>query len=158
MKRAHQLQPLSREHHLGLNLSNHAKNCSDNPDDILQHWQALEIYLTAMTAHFALEDNVLAKLLSPYEKDIPEIKAALVTLNQHHRELETLLTLMQAAERQGKPIQAEQVRKLATLLYDHIRFEERELFPLAEKQLNESQLNAIYDASDDNVKRFSEGR
>lgn len=158
MKRAHQLQPLSREHHLGLNLSNHAKNCSDAPNDILQHWQALENYLTTMTAHFAVEDNVLAKLLSPYKKDIPEIKAALTTLNQHHRELETLLTAMQATEHKGKPIQAEQVRKLATLLYDHIRFEERELFPLAEKHLNELQLNAIYNASDDNVKRFSKDR
>ena len=34
MKRAAQLQPLSRQHHLGLNISRHAKECSDNPEDI----------------------------------------------------------------------------------------------------------------------------
>ena len=158
MKRAHQLQPLSREHHLGLNLSRHAKNCSDNPDDILQHWQALETYLSAMKAHFAVEDNVLAQLLSPHQNDVPEIKLALDTLSQHHKELDSLFTAMQAAQNKGKPTQAVQVRQLAELLYDHIRFEERELFPLAEQHLNESQLTAIYDASNDKVKRLAEGR
>ncbi len=158
MKRAHQLQPLSREHHLGLNLSRHAKKCSDNPDDILQHWQALETYLSAMKAHFAVEDNVLAKLLSPYQDDVPEVKSVLATLNQHHKELDSLFTALQAAQNKGDLIQAAQVRQLAELLYDHIRFEERELFPLAEQHLNESQLTAIYDASNDQVKRLAEGR
>jgi hypothetical protein len=31
MKRANQLQPLSRQHHLGLHIGRHAKECADNP-------------------------------------------------------------------------------------------------------------------------------
>lgn len=158
MKRAHQLQPLSREHHLGLNLSHHAKSCSDDPDDILRHWQALKNYLTTMKAHFDLEDHVLAKLLLPYQNDVPEVKTALDTLGQQHQQIDDLMETMQSSQKKGEQIQADQVRKLAELLYDHIRFEERELFPLAEQQLSEDQLNTIYDASGDNVKRLTEGR
>ena len=45
MKRAAQLQPLSRQHHLGLNISRHAKECSDNPEDISKHWHKLTSYI-----------------------------------------------------------------------------------------------------------------
>ena len=44
------------------------------------------------------------------------------------------------------------VKALATALYDHIRFEERELFPIAEEMLSDDELFAIYQASDENVK------
>ena len=37
MKRANQLQPLSRQHHLGLNLSRHAKECTNETDEISEH-------------------------------------------------------------------------------------------------------------------------
>ncbi len=37
MKRANQLQPLSRQHHLGLNLSRHAKECADESEEIAKH-------------------------------------------------------------------------------------------------------------------------
>lgn len=44
------------------------------------------------------------------------------------------------------------------MLYDHIRFEERELFPLVQQILSEQELQAIYDASSKNVKREEENR
>lgn len=44
------------------------------------------------------------------------------------------------------------VKELANALYDHIRFEERELFPIAETVLSDDELFAIYEASDENVK------
>lgn len=44
------------------------------------------------------------------------------------------------------------VKELANALYDHIRFEERELFPIAETVLNDVELFAIYEAIDENVK------
>ncbi len=43
-------------------------------------------------------------------------------------------------------------------IYDHVRFEERELFPVAEKYLTESELDAIYAASPDDIKHLDELR
>ena len=51
-----------------------------------------------------------------------------------------------------------QVHELGTLLYDHIRFEERELYPTVEKYLTEAELDAVYEASPDSIKRPDEGR
>ncbi len=41
------------------------------------------------------------------------------------------------------PNQAEQLEKLADLVDDHVRYEERELFPHIEKTLKPAQLEAI---------------
>ena len=48
MKRANQLQPLSRQHHLGLNLSRHAKECADESEEIAKHWHNLTSYINDM--------------------------------------------------------------------------------------------------------------
>lgn len=115
MKRANQLQPLSRQHHLGLNLSRHAKECP------------------------------------------AEIASVLETLDVKHRQL---YKLMDETERShkfiNKEVAAAQVQALGTLLYDLIRFEERELYPAVEKHLTEAELNAIYEASPDSIKRTDE--
>ena len=37
------------------------------------------------------------------------------------------------------------LEKLANAIHDHIRFEERELFPYAEKVITQEKLNEIYD-------------
>ena len=51
-----------------------------------------------------------------------------------------------------------QAQEVGTLLYDHIRFEERELYPTVEKYLTEAELDAVYEASSDSIKRPDEGR
>ena len=66
MKRTKQLQPLSRQHHLGLNISHHAKECGDNPQEITKHWQILTSYLADMYEHFRIEDNLIVNALMRY--------------------------------------------------------------------------------------------
>lgn len=151
MKRAKQLQPLSRQHHLGLNISNHAKECHDNPEEVAKHWQILSSYLKGMQDHFRIEDNVIVTALRSYQFNHPEVASALVTLEQQHKLLNELAATMDK-------ITDLQVRRLATVLYDHLRFEERELFPIVEKYLTEDELNIIYKESPNDVKHLDEQR
>lgn len=159
MKRAAQLQPLSRQHHLGLNLSRHAKECADEPKEIAKHWLSLISYIEEMQNHFQIEDNLIAKALRPYSSSKPDVTSALSVLDEQHKSLHTLIAEVQdPSPSQSNLVTVIQVRKLATLLYDHIRFEERELFPIVERYLTEQELNAIYDASPDSIKRLDENR
>lgn len=159
MKRAKQLQPLSRQHHLGLNLSRHAKECIDEPAEISKHWLNITNYLQEMQNHFRIEDNLIVDALQPYQDTNPEVASVLNTLDEQHKALYQLMREGEASESsQRHPVTVTQVRELATLLYDHVRFEERELFPLVERYLTEAELDTIYAASPDSVKRSDENR
>ncbi len=156
MKRANQLQPLSRQHHLGLILSRHAKECTNETDEISEHWHKLTLYIKDMSPHFDIEDDLIATALQPYQDSNPEVATALATLDKQHRSLHKLISDTQNSS--NTTVTAAQVKQLATALYDHIRFEERELFPLAETYLTEEELDAIYNASSDRIKRIDENR
>ena len=159
MKRAKQLQPLSRQHHLGLHVGRHGKKCDDNLEQIAEHWQALSSYMDDMQDHFRLEDNLIAKGLQPYRNAEPEVAAVLDKLAEQHKELRNLTTDIKASLQTSASLPStEQVRALAILLYDHVRFEERELFFVTEKYLTESELDAIYEASPDEIKHLDERR
>ena len=159
MKRAKQLQPLSRQHHLGLHVGRHGKECADNPEQIAEHWQALSSYMGDMQDHFRLEDDLIVEGLQPYRKEEPEVAAVLDKLEGQHKELRELTADIAATLKTASSLPSvEQVRALAGLLYDHVRFEERELFPVTEKYLTESELDAIYKASPDDIKHLDELR
>lgn len=159
MKRAAQLQPLSRQHHLGLNISRHAKECTDEPKEIAKHWLNLTSYINEMKDHFQIEDNLIANALQPYRNAKPIVASALNTLDEQHKFLHALMAeIQESTQSQSNPVTMIQVRKLGALLYDHIRFEERELFPIVESYLTEEALDAIYDASPNSIKRPDEHR
>ena len=156
MKRAKQLQPLSRQHHLGLHVGRHGKECADNPQQIAEHWQALSSY---MHDHFELEDDLIVDGLQPYRSAEPEVAAVLDKLAEQHTELRQLTADIAATLETASSLPSVvQVRALASLLYDHVRFEERELFPVTEKYLTEAELDAIYKASPDDIKHLDEQR
>lgn len=155
MKRANQLQPLSREHHLGLHLGRHGRQCTDDPAQIKAHWSALTDYINKdMKHHFSIEDNLLVNALLPYKDKEAEVADVLETLEAQHHEL---AELSQLPTGQHSPT-LKQVHQLATALYDHVRFEERQLFPTAEKYLSKAKLDEIYAASADKVKIPHENR
>ena len=159
MKRANQLQPLSRQHHLGLNLSRHAKECPDEPAEIAKHWYYLMAYIKDMQAHFKIEDTLIAHALEPYRTSHTEVALMLDTLDAQHKQLYKLMDETEHSQKFiNREITAAQVQALGTLLYDLIRFEERELYPEVEKHLTEAELNAIYEASSDSIKRPDELR
>lgn len=151
MKRADQLQPLSREHHLGLVLSRHAKECANDVEEIAKHWTKLTDYINQnMTNHFKVEDDLLLAKLQPYQENHPQVAEVIEKIAEQHQKLYQLAD--------SPSLSAVRVQQLGTALYDHIRFEERELFPLAQQLLSEQELDAIYAASAENVKRKDEHR
>ena len=159
MKRTNQLQPLSRQHHLGLNLSRHAKESLDEPEDIAKHWHNLTSYINDMQYHFEIEDNLIANALEPYRTTQPDVASVLETLDGQHKQLHQLMNTVEQSQKSGpKDVAVAQVHELGTLLYDHIRFEERELYPTVEKYLTEAELDAVYEASPDSIKRPDESR
>lgn len=142
MKRHPALQPLSRQHHLGLVIANKAKSVTD--DDKLIHHQALVEYLTvAIPTHFEIERTRLVDVILTKLSDDKAVKLAKQMLDEHEY-IESLLVNTDPS--------VDDVKELANALYDHIRFEERELFPIAETVLSDDELFAIYEASDENVK------
>lgn len=159
MKRTNQLQPLSRQHHLGLNLSRHAKESLDEPEDITKHWHNLTSYINDMQYHFEIEDNLIANALEPYRATQPDVASVLETLDGQHKQLHQLMNTVEQSQKSGtKDVTVAQVHELGSLLYDHIRFEERELYPTVEKYLTEAELDAVYEASPDSIKRPDESR
>lgn len=162
MKRANQLQPLSRQHHLGLNIARHAKECPDDHTAITKHWSSLTAYLSDMHEHFHIEDTLIANALLPYKETQSEIASVLETLEKQHKSLYEFMakikTSTAAKDSKNSEVTVVEVKELGTLLYDHIRFEERELFPIVERYLTKEELDAIYAASPDSIKRLNEER
>ena len=150
MKRHPHLQPLSRQHHLGLSLATKAKQCTDTPSDIQAHWHALTAYLDEQThKHFAIEEAYIAKVL--LAKLTNPQQPTQITAHNLAKELMTQHEALHRLTQLTNPT-ADDVINLANALYEHIRFEEREVFPLAQELLSESELLAIYKASDDKAK------
>lgn len=151
MKRAEQLQPLSREHHLGLVISRNVKDCPSDLEVVSKHWAQLTHYINQnMKTHFKVEDNLLLAKLAKYKQTHPKVANVLEVIAQQHQKLYKIIHL--------PSLSANQIRELGKTLYDHIRFEERELFPLAQELLSEQELDAIYEASAENAKREDENR
>lgn len=151
MKRADRLQPLSREHHQGLVISRHAKECANDVEEIAKHWTALTDYINNnMTNHFKVEDDLMLTKLESHRDSYPKVAEVIEKIAEQHDKLYQLIG--------SQSLSAAQVQELGSTLYDHIRFEERELFPLAQQLLSEQELKAIYEASSKNVKREEEGR
>lgn len=127
---------------MGLVIANKAKSVTD--DDKLIHHQALVEYLTtAILTHFEIERTRLADVILTKLSDDRAVKLAKQMLDEHEY-IESLLANTDPS--------VDDVKELANALYDHIRFEERELVPIAETVLNDVELFAIYEAIDENVK------
>ena len=132
IKRSPQLAPLSREHHEGLLLVwkiQQGLRFNVDPERIrkyiLWYWQ------NHIKPHFYQEE----KILQPY---IPADNELLQRMIKEHELIrEFILGLDKEANK-------EIFSSLATLLSDHIRFEERKLFAYLEQILSKDQLDVIF--------------
>lgn len=131
-RRHDSLVPLSRQHHYGLML------CLGIHKGLLQHkddtvWlqakaqDVREFFQLDLVSHFALEEEVLF----PVMERMPEAEELIKRLLQEHREIEKLVQeLVQSS------LLATNLRRLADLLEEHIRQEERLLFPLFQRHVS----------------------
>lgn len=120
MKRHASLMKLSREHHTGLVLSKRIAACADDVDAQNAMCEAvLESFSGELLAHFEEEErDILPRLRDRHEAE--RIRAL-----QDHDTLVILAARIARGDRQA-------LRAFGSLLAAHIRFEERELFPLYE--------------------------
>lgn len=130
MRRDENIIPLSRDHHSGLLCCwKIRQGLKTNVD--LERIQPYVIYFwkTHLQKHFYEEENILFVL-----KDDAFCEKAI----KEHREIEQSINEI-AENRVNKSV----LEYLADLLEQHIRYEERELFPYLEQKLTVDQLSNI---------------
>ncbi|MCB1930072.1 MAG: hemerythrin domain-containing protein [Rhodocyclaceae bacterium] len=116
MRRHPDLVPLSREHHAPLRLGRHLL-AGQGRDDLAQ-------MLPSLSAHFRHEERTLLPVL--------EAHAEHALASRLRGEHETLASLLAAASR------GECMAQAGRALIDHVRFEERVLFPCLEALFEET--------------------
>ena len=131
IKRSEQLAPLSREHHDGLLFSWRIRQGLKKDADVKTvsdyvNW----IWDNHLMQHFRKEEEILVPLM-------PENDEFIKRMMEEHEEIEALIHI-------NKNIaDASNLFIFAEKLNDHIRFEERILFPHCENILTEYQLDFI---------------
>jgi len=132
MKRAEALRPLSREHLSALLIAKKLREA----DDVEQVSAAfLDFWREDGQHHFRVEEEVLLPTWAVHS----EVDRAGVS-----RMLEEHLAIRRQALRlEAGRLTVEEVRKLGELLNDHVRFEERELFPIVEQALDADSLDEL---------------
>jgi hypothetical protein len=146
MKRNKNLQALSRDHHHGLLLGWKIRQGLK----YLAHPQLIVDYITyfsteALFPHFEEEEKQILTYLS---KSDPLKQRTL----KEHINISLLIHQLTSA----KEIEPVRLLKIADSVDEHIRFEERELFPHLEELLNDVQLGKIGIAIDSNHRPFVE--
>ena len=126
MKRSTILQPLSREHHTALTLAKACERAAKSGDGVLVRSTCQRVILAfsnELEPHFKFEEQSLLPLLhSTATQALTERTLA------DHQQLRGLLDAL----RQNDAVALESFGKC---LSDHVRFEERELFPVLETLL-----------------------
>ena len=126
MKRHADLLQLSREHHSALKLARLARFASDagNPEAIAQAAQTITSkFAEEIEAHFLAEEKgVLPALLAHGATDLVNR-----TLDEHK--------ILRALNQQLQQPDGATLARFGQMLYDHVRFEERELFERAQALL-----------------------
>jgi len=132
LKRSKELAPLSREHHDGLLFAWKIKQGLTNGTSIetlcnYTRW----FWSNHIKPHFKEEEKVLVKFL-------PEDNALVKQMFREHAQIRDLVISL------DKEPDLSSLQLLAEFVNNHIRFEERQLFPYAEQTLTPEQLNEIY--------------
>lgn len=142
-KRAEALQPLSRDHLRALLT---AKALREADDAGAARGKFLEFWHEDGAHHFRIEEEVLLPwwaLFAPVDRD------GVDRMLEEHLEIRRQALRLEAGE--GS---LEELRQLGQLLHDHVRFEERQLFPAIEDSLDAEQLArlvpAVLEAEADN--------
>ncbi|HZW08708.1 MAG TPA: hemerythrin domain-containing protein [Phycisphaerales bacterium] len=123
IKRHPTLQPLSREHFNGLVLVRRLREAAEGDEAARRATREMlaSAWRDELAAHFADEERLLAPFVSDCDR---------ARLIEDHRSLQRHIE-MAATSRQAPS--AAWLRDTAEMLEKHIRWEERELFPAAEK-------------------------
>jgi hypothetical protein len=134
VKRSAALRDLSDDHHTALVLALHARRAAESGDAeaVATAWAAVDRdFPDELEPHFEIEERWLAPALA---------SAGEAALSARLREDHAALRAFAAP---GAGRNAERLGCFAARLAAHVRFEERELFPTAERRLPPAALTAI---------------
>ncbi|MBK7404459.1 MAG: hemerythrin domain-containing protein [Phycisphaerales bacterium] len=123
LKRHPSLQPLSREHYNGLTLARQLREAALGDEAVRRRAaeQLAGAWAEELEAHFADEEFLVGPLVDPSDR---------ARLVEEHRSLERHARM--AMENPEAP-SGEWLQQTGAMLERHIRWEERELFPAAER-------------------------
>ena len=133
MKRSEALKPLSHDHHQSLFLSQRLRRVeAESADEVIRAYLSFwhedgerhfreeeEILFPAYAEHGGLEDPLLAKALLEHIQTRALVKSI-------ERDL---------AGGGQSALDLDRLRRLGELIHDHVRLEEREIFPAIERSL-----------------------
>lgn len=139
MKRDKNLIPLSHDHHHGLILSQILKEDTPPYTGLPSSLEgkkdyAIEFFNKELKKHFKEEEEILLPRCKGKDKLLDEHFDTMLT---DHKELNKLFSELK------KKTDIKLMDKTGRKLGEHIRFEERILFPLIQKVLNEKELELI---------------
>ena len=143
-KRHPSLVPLSREHHHGLLLAfriKHGLPKTRRPHDSPQEQAAdtVHFFKSGLVPHFAAETDILFPAIRAMQ---PQASALLDRLIQEHTAMRELVHHI-ARQAPDGPQLTELLASFGTLLEQHIRCEERDLFPVYEAHVSEAEATRI---------------
>ena len=143
MKRHRTLIPLSHDHHEALVAARRLRQGADSPQPIGAAKAFLGFFASSAVPHFRDEEE----WLFPQVADAEEARELVLQALLEHQRLHASAAALGALVAQGEPEEqiVEPMRELATLLEEHVRLEERHLFPLIETLLPEKALIALAD-------------
>jgi hemerythrin-like domain-containing protein len=135
MRRHQVLAPLSRDHQRGL-LAAHRLIGVTLADAAEARSRFLSFWLSEGNRHFRCEEEVL---LPAFARHAPADHEAVVRVLTEHVDIRRRAFDLEVLATPG----VEALRELGQRLRDHIRHEERVLFPLIEEALPQSELNRL---------------
>jgi hypothetical protein len=144
MRRSDALAQLSRDHHHGLVVAQRLSRAdettaADARDAFLGFWER------EGRLHFRAEEEAL---LPAFARHVPPSHGDVVRVLTEHVDIRR-----RAADLAGAAARLEDLHELGRRLHDHIRHEERVLFPLIEESLPDAELAAVAAA----VERVEQG-
>lgn len=134
LQRDQRLRALSSDHHQALVHSRQALRVSESHDPAAceAEWPRMVEWFALDTApHFAIEEA----LLLPALEAAGERELAARTRREHAALRALIADVAQPLE--------ERMAQFGTLLRDHVRFEERELFPAIQEKVSDDVLDAV---------------
>lgn len=144
MKRAAELRTLSDDHHRGLVQARRLRKVATGEgvgplEETIRTF--LEFWQRETSGHFRREEEVLLPILARYGQDVLSQGPVVEMLAQHARIRGLVMQL--SDDYAGRVVRPETLREIRELLENHIRLEEREVFPMIEEALTEAALKEI---------------
>lgn len=135
MKRAEALRPLSRDHLKALLAARELRQASDLEEATRSF---LEFWRSDGQHHFRVEEEVL---LPTWAMHAPIDRPGVARMLDEHLAIRREALRLEAGE-----VSLEELPEIGRLLHDHVRFEERQLFPIIEEAMDAEGLSRLVTA------------